>query len=377
MIEDAHSASHDPGSQWSRYVDAVLGFRDYWYPVLLSRQLGRKPRSITLCGEEIVLVRDQGRVYGLRDRCPHRGVPLSAGRCEFAGTLTCAYHGWTYDLASGDLAAALTDGPESPIIGKASVRVQTYRVEERAGLIWVWVGDGEPSVPVETDIPTGLLRPNLAVEGLIRVQKGNWRYAAEAGVDEGHVKYLHRRSLWTFFRELPAWNVIRVLPTDDGEWQARIPQHTSFGDHYPGVGWWPPRPRFWQSRAREPAPVGFRLPCWVRIQRRDWTAYEVYVPRTPDTYLSVLLATRQATGFAALRFRAWYYLYSRWAYQMLFNGQDQWMIEHMRIPPEQLYRPDVSVISWRKLCHQQARGAPIGASRPTPTAAVPAVGRPR
>src|ERR671919_469998 len=74
-------------------------------------------------------------------------APLSAGRCVFTGMITCAYHGWTYDLASGDLVAALTDGPDSPICGKASVRVRTYPVEERAGLIWVWPGD-EPPPPV-------------------------------------------------------------------------------------------------------------------------------------------------------------------------------------------------------------------------------------
>ena len=32
-------------------------------------------------------------MHALHDRCPHRGVPLSLGKEEFPGTVTCAYHG--------------------------------------------------------------------------------------------------------------------------------------------------------------------------------------------------------------------------------------------------------------------------------------------
>src|SRR5438132_4389986 len=83
-VEDKRSASREyVGGNWPRYDAAVLGFRNYWYPVLLSRQVRGRPRAITVCGERIVLVRDRGRLYALHDRCPHRGVPLSAGRREF------------------------------------------------------------------------------------------------------------------------------------------------------------------------------------------------------------------------------------------------------------------------------------------------------
>ena len=103
-MEARQTASReDVSSAWPRYDAAVEGFRNYWYPVLFSRQLGRKPRPVMLAGERTVLIRDHGRVYALSDRCPHRGVPLSAGRREFPGFITCAYHGWTYDLQTGDV----------------------------------------------------------------------------------------------------------------------------------------------------------------------------------------------------------------------------------------------------------------------------------
>ena len=114
---------------WSRYEAAVLGFRNYWYPAMLSRHLRRKPVAVQLLGEKLVFVRSQGQCYALENRCPHRGVPLSIGTCEFRGTntITCRYHGWTFDLSDGLCVAAITDGPDSSIVGK--VRVSSYPVE--------------------------------------------------------------------------------------------------------------------------------------------------------------------------------------------------------------------------------------------------------
>src|SRR5579871_4081503 len=139
---------------WPRYEAAELGFREYWYPVLWSRDVGTKPKGVTVLGEPILLMREHGKLYALHDRCPHRGVPMSLGRQEFPGTLSCCYHGWTFDLKDGRLVAAITDGPESPICGK--VAIKTYPVEERIGLVWVFIGDGVPP-PVDTEIPDELL----------------------------------------------------------------------------------------------------------------------------------------------------------------------------------------------------------------------------
>ena len=151
---------------WPRYTAAQTGLRNYWYPVMWSRSLRRKPVTIQLCGEPIMLIRKHGKVYGLFDQCPHRGIPLSVGRQEFSGTWTCRYHGWTFDLETGILKAALTDGPDSPICGK--VRVKTYPIEERAGLVWVYVGE-EPPPPVEAVIPAEFLHPEAVVVGRITV----------------------------------------------------------------------------------------------------------------------------------------------------------------------------------------------------------------
>jgi phenylpropionate dioxygenase-like ring-hydroxylating dioxygenase large terminal subunit len=65
----------------ARYEAAELGFRHYWYPALLTRQLGKKPKSVLLLGENLVFVRVNKRPYALFDRCAHRGVRLSEGKC--------------------------------------------------------------------------------------------------------------------------------------------------------------------------------------------------------------------------------------------------------------------------------------------------------
>ncbi len=256
------------------------------------------------------------------------------------------------------------------LCGKVNVR--TYPVEERAGLIWVYVGT-EPAPPVETDIPRELLRPNAVVEGVLSRQRGNWRYAAENGIDEGHVRYLHRWSAWTFFRDIPAWTHMHMGQSEDGAWLTRVVDEVIWSDDYPRIGRWP-RVQRWQSRSRGALEIGIRLPCWLRVRQRGWTSFEIYVPSEPDHYFSGLLATTQARGLAAVRFRAKYRLWFQWMFHGLFHNQDQRIIEQMQIPPERLYRPDASITAWRRLCEEQARGAPLPAcpdNAPAPTAPEP------
>jgi phenylpropionate dioxygenase-like ring-hydroxylating dioxygenase large terminal subunit len=369
-MEDALSASQQLAPIYPRYTAAVTGFRNYWYPVAFAHDIGRKPLARTLCGERVAIFRDRGRLYALQDRCPHRGIPLSRGRKEFPGTISCMYHGWTYDLASGQLVAAITDGPDSPICGKANVAVKTYPVAERAGLIWVYVGDA-PAPPVEDDIPAELLRPDTVLLGTVRVRTGNWRYAMENGVDEGHAKYQHRNALWYLFRENPAWSrSVRMYTSDDGLWLERERGESVYSDVYGRLGRWPrkPAPR-WRSRSRGITAMSLRLPCTMRQRQRGWTEYQMYVPVDADHYLGFLLAVSWTTGLDALKFRARYRTYIRWLKHEAFYAEDQLAIDLMSIPPERLYRPDAAITAWRRFCEDGARRAPAEQEAATPAPA--------
>ena len=342
---------------WPRYEAAAQGLPNYWYPLTWSRAVGRKPVTLQLLGQPLMLLREQGRVYAFHDQCPHRGTPLSVGRQDFPGTWSCRYHGWCFDLASGVLKAALTDGPDSPICGK--VRAQTYPVEERAGLVWVYVGN-EPAPPVEADIPEAFLHEDAVIVGRITERPGNWRYAAENGFDEAHGKYLHRYgSLWTMFRHIPAWSKRVGGPRmdDEGVWLSRPPNDIGLEAEYPGLGVWPPA-HWWKSRKRGSRnTIAIRLPGCLVSQYAGHAHYEWYVPVDRDHHRYPQFLVTRARGWSALEYRLRYWLYRRWLFHGQFNDQDGWMVRLMpETGPERLFRPDASITAWRRL-FDNARGA--------------------
>jgi nitrite reductase/ring-hydroxylating ferredoxin subunit len=339
-------------STWPKYEAAAAGFRDYWYPVTWSRKVGRKPIQVMAIGETIMLIREAGVVRALHDRCPHRGVPLShqLATQEFPGTWTCCYHGWTFDLESGTLVAAITDGPDSPICGKVAVR--TYPVAERFGIVWVYVGDGDPP-PVESDIPSELLAPDAVVCGRITRRPGDWRFGAENGFDEGHAKFLHRKSLWAWRTELPVWIQIHMEQRDG--WLTRVSDKVHWTQEYPGLGTWPPYKAPWRRRGKRGPTVGIRLPGILRVAYRGWDHYEWWVPQGAGDHHYIQLAGTRARGLRALWFRLYYWTIVRWIFHGQFNDQDALMVDVMDAPPERLYRPDKAIIAWRELCETDAR----------------------
>ena len=82
--------------------------------------------------KQILLISAGERIYACNNRCPHEGYPLSEGTLASPCTLTCNWHNWKFDLASGD---TLVGGD----------RLRLYPVELREGRIWVDVTD----VPAE------------------------------------------------------------------------------------------------------------------------------------------------------------------------------------------------------------------------------------
>lgn len=50
--------------------------------------------------EKIALFNINGIIYALENSCPHMGGPLGDGDID-DGTVTCPWHGWQFDIASG------------------------------------------------------------------------------------------------------------------------------------------------------------------------------------------------------------------------------------------------------------------------------------
>jgi nitrite reductase/ring-hydroxylating ferredoxin subunit len=350
---------------WPRYLKAELGLRNYWYPALLAHQLKQRPVVLQMLGEELAFVRDGENVYCLQSRCAHRGVPFSEARREFPCTITCPYHGWTYNLASGKLVAALTDGPDSAIVGK--VQLQTYPAVERQGVIWAFIGDGPPP-PLEDDVPTEFLEPGAYVGGRVFVWEGDWRVAMEGAIDPSHPFYLHRSAWLSTPFSMPAARGKHFPEIVDGRYltySTEVP--LAVGD-YPGLGRWPRVP-WWKRQRLNKLGVWGALPCQSRVVNLNFNlpfeTYSWYVPvdRAHYRWFTFLVA-RGVSG--PRRWYVWlkYNLWLKWIYQGQFLRQDSLMNEVMA-PfyleqdgwlKERLHRPDVVLTAWRKFVEENARG---------------------
>ena len=74
---------------------------------------------------------DQGEVFALLDRCPHKGGPLSQG-IVFGNRVACPLHNWTIGLTDGQAQA-----PDEGCTPRFEVRVEdgvvSLRADELAG----------------------------------------------------------------------------------------------------------------------------------------------------------------------------------------------------------------------------------------------------
>lgn len=129
--------------------DNAAPLREAWYYAAAGRSLkhGAMLARIML-GEPVLISRDAGgTAFALRDICPHRGMPLNAGRFD-GREIECCYHGWRFDTAGRctGIPALVPGQPFTP----DRVRVRRYPVREVQGNIWVYFGDdpaGAPGIP--------------------------------------------------------------------------------------------------------------------------------------------------------------------------------------------------------------------------------------
>jgi nitrite reductase/ring-hydroxylating ferredoxin subunit len=162
--------------------------RKYWQPAALVDELeGPRPvKAVKLLGENFVLFRDESGAYGLLDRdCPHRGADLAFGRLENGG-LRCAFHGWLFEKDGQCLETPAE--PEGSNLCK-NIRQRAFPVIERSGIIWAYLGEGEPPSFPEIDCFVAPEPYTFAFKGLIEC---NWLQALEVGIDPAHASFLHR-----------------------------------------------------------------------------------------------------------------------------------------------------------------------------------------
>ena len=117
---------------------AEMVFGD-WYPALRVGGLkAGKTATAMLLGIPLLVGRKRdGTVFALRDLCPHRGIPLSAGWFD-GETVQCKYHGWRFEPCSGQC-QEIPSLTSHDSLDPTKIYATAYPCVERDGYAWVYV----------------------------------------------------------------------------------------------------------------------------------------------------------------------------------------------------------------------------------------------
>jgi vanillate O-demethylase monooxygenase subunit len=161
----------------------------FWYPVAFSHEITTaKPHAAQLLDERLVLYRVlDGAVVIARDLCLHRGAPLSLGWVE-SDRIVCPYHGVQYDQTGR--CVCIPSEPNATIPSR--LKLKTYPVIERYGLVWTRLIDNGP-VPFpemnEWDDPDYIqVLPEVVV---LNAAAGR---QVEGFLDVSHFAFIHAKS---------------------------------------------------------------------------------------------------------------------------------------------------------------------------------------
>jgi nitrite reductase/ring-hydroxylating ferredoxin subunit len=175
---------------------AEMVFGD-WYPAMRAEGLrAGGPATAQLLGIPLLVGRKaDGRLFAMRDLCPHRGIPLSAGWFD-GETVMCKYHGWRFEPCSGrcEEIPSLTS---EDTLDASKIFASAYVCEERDGYVWVYLplpgrGGGElPAVPEVPKFSEKFRTAHLSAELPCNVDHG-----IIGLMDPAHGPFVHQSWWW-------------------------------------------------------------------------------------------------------------------------------------------------------------------------------------
>lgn len=400
-IAEAEAVAAQPPGKDRRELIPEIGFREYWWPAAEARKVPkRRPLGLRLVGEDIVLFRgSNGEINTLWNVCAHRGGSLADGHCHYDGTVSCPYHGWTYD-GTGEVVTVLSEGPASMIPGKVSIK--SFPTKTLPGMVFVWMGDGEPA-PIEEDVPPEFFHDRGVVFYTTEYWPLNWRLALENALDS-HAAYLHRDSALALLvpmrisgptatrpeivnnRSATRPRMGRgslgaiIKPKESANGNSSAPaarQVQEYRQFHPAVdGWWPKtRWRYlwkwataWGNRRRygrkppvetnpEWAGVLQHLPSMVRLDYHTHVYTRCSIPVDKDLTREIYFHYAPSKNWLAKTYE-WlqFNLFHDWAMMANFSQQDLSASAPQRYDTrEYLSSTDAQLVSWRKLL-MKARG---------------------
>jgi phenylpropionate dioxygenase-like ring-hydroxylating dioxygenase large terminal subunit len=163
----------------------------HWYPVLSSRELGKRPIGRTRFGLNLVFWRTgDGTVICMPDRCPHRGAALSLGRIQ-NDSIACPFHGIEFG-ANGKCTHVPVE-PERSLPGEFGV--QTLRTAEDNGYIWLWRGENSDLLP---PLPAHSELENMRYGEHTSVWNAHYTRCIENVCDYSHLPFVHKTTIGMF-----------------------------------------------------------------------------------------------------------------------------------------------------------------------------------
>jgi len=198
-------APAEPGNDAFRALGGPLT-RDIWYVAMTAGELktGTLYKKKFL-NEPIVMGRDEtGATFALRDLCPHRGVPLSAGRLldepDGAKSVQCPYHGWRFRPDGGCLhIPSLVEGQSFDL---ENIKVRRYHLAEQDDLIWIYMPADPNSAPDHPPprFANMVLKKGQAEAKVKYVETAELAchqdHAVIGLLDPAHTPFVHKSPLW-------------------------------------------------------------------------------------------------------------------------------------------------------------------------------------
>jgi phthalate 4,5-dioxygenase oxygenase subunit len=162
----------------------------WWIPAAVSEKLvaDGAPQRVRLFGENYVAFRaSDGKVGFFDEACPHRGASMALARNE-DNALRCIYHGWKFSVDG--VTVEVPTQPQNEAEYCKHVPLKHFPVREEAGVVWVWLGEGDTPPKFQNFAFVGL--PSANVVAYRQKVKCNWLQGVETTMDSAHLGVLHQ-----------------------------------------------------------------------------------------------------------------------------------------------------------------------------------------
>jgi phenylpropionate dioxygenase-like ring-hydroxylating dioxygenase large terminal subunit len=378
-----------------------LGLPEYWYPVIKDSDVpAKKTVRRKAMGQDLAFFRGaKGQVVAITNWCPHRNASLEGAKSLFPGTVSCPYHGLTFD-ESGSAVAFLGEGPKSKFCGRPANAARSYPTQTLKGLVFVWLGEGDPA-PIEEDVPPEFFDDRAQVLYSEQAWKVNWRASLE-NLQDAHVFFVHRTSLEVLMQDVNGVNLLLHMGPDrpatrvingralvfenprffdfadtnqDRKSKFEAPE---FQDTYEALGGAKfPKTKFRLHLARVFGFLRrhFRPKADWLVDDVEW-AQGVHMPTTFRLDYQTHIYSRAVTPVDEDNCQIWYYktmypksrlkeiwnrfnyvIYYDWKQHRNFSGQDKRIVEKINYenPKERLSSSDAFPLAWRRMVVEHAR----------------------